>query len=261
MKVLCFDFGGVVLALSAGILFGGVIQGAVCSAAAATIGSSVAFFLAKADTPVRKKALEVVDEYPSLRGIERVVAEDGLKAILTLRLAPLLPIPIGMYNYVYGVTNVPYFDFAAGVFLGSLKPYLLDSYLGVFGKQVVEGTAGDPGGISLSSSYLLFHRSTLPYRLDPNSLVHYDSGGSIPSHSYLTISSMYGSTSSGVGSSGIGSGTGVGVGIGGGSGSSSIIFVYKLENYYYLRYTFILIIIRILIINLNFVLSFFSDTN
>jgi len=75
------------------------------------------------------------------------VAEDGLKAILTLRLAPLLPIPIGMYNYVYGVTNVPYFDFAGGVFLGSLKPYLLDSYLGVFGKQVVEGTAGDAGGI------------------------------------------------------------------------------------------------------------------
>ena len=47
----------------------------------------------------------------SLRGIERVVAKDGLKAILTLRLAPVLPIPIGLYNYVYGVTNVPFFDF------------------------------------------------------------------------------------------------------------------------------------------------------
>jgi len=147
VKVFCVDFGGVILALSSGILFGGVVQGAVASAAAATIGSSVAFFLAKAETPVRKKALEIVDEYPSLRGIERVVAQDGLKAILTLRLAPVLPIPIGMYNYVYGVTNVPFADFAGGVFLGSLKPYLLDSYLGVFGKQVVDGTAGDAGGI------------------------------------------------------------------------------------------------------------------
>lgn len=145
VKVLCFDAGGIVLALSAGILFGGVFKGAVASAAAATIGSSVAFGLAKVDTPVRKKALEVLEEYPSLRGIEKVVAKDGIKAILTLRLAPVLPIPIGLYNYIYGVTNVPYFDFATGIFLGSLKPYLLDSYLGLFGKNLIDGTGGDSG--------------------------------------------------------------------------------------------------------------------
>ncbi len=141
VKVLCFDAGGVVLALASGILFGGVIQGAVLSALAATVGSSAAFGLAKLPTPVRQKALDLVEEFPSLRGIEKVVAKDGLKAILTLRLAPVLPIPIGLYNYVYGVTNVPYWQFAGGVFLGSLKPYLLDSYLGVFGKQIVDGTA------------------------------------------------------------------------------------------------------------------------
>ena len=87
--------------------------------------------------------MELLDEYPSLRGIEKTVARDGLKAILTLRLAPILPIPIGMYNYIYGVTNVPALDFAGGIFLGSLKPYLLDSYLGFFGKAVVDGSLGD----------------------------------------------------------------------------------------------------------------------
>jgi len=142
VKVFCFDAGGIVLAFASGILFGGVIQGAVFCALAATIGSSVAFGLAKLDTPVRTKALEIVEEYPYLRGIEKVVARDGLKAILVLRLSPILPIPIGMYNYVYGVTNVPFFDFAGGIFLGSMKPYLLDSYLGVFGKTIVDGTAG-----------------------------------------------------------------------------------------------------------------------
>lgn len=147
VKVFCFDPGGVVLALSAGILFGGVLQGAVFSAFAATIGSSVAYYLAKVDSPFRNKALDLLEEYPSLRGIEKVVSEDGLKAVLTLRLAPILPIPIGLYNYVYGVTNVPYFDFAGGIFLGSLKPYLLDSYLGVFGKEVVDGTANQQGGL------------------------------------------------------------------------------------------------------------------
>ena len=102
VKVSCFDAAGIALALSSGILFGGVIQGALASAAAATFGSTVAFTLAKLDTPVRRKALEVVEEYPSLRGIERVVAEDGLKAILTLRLAPIIPIPIGTKKQMDG---------------------------------------------------------------------------------------------------------------------------------------------------------------
>jgi uncharacterized membrane protein YdjX (TVP38/TMEM64 family) len=147
VKVLCVDAGGVVLALSSGILFGGVLEGAVMSAFSATVGSSAAFGLAKLDTPVRKKALEILEEQPALRGIERVVAQDGLKAILTLRLAPILPVPLGFYNYIYGVSNVPYFDFAGGIFLGSLKPYLLDSYLGYFGKTVVDGSASADGGI------------------------------------------------------------------------------------------------------------------
>ena len=76
-----------------------------------------------------------------------MVAEDGLKAVLTLRLAPILPIPIGLYNYVYGVSSIPYLPFAGGIFLGSLKPYLLDSYLGVFGKQVVDGTVNEGDGL------------------------------------------------------------------------------------------------------------------
>lgn len=86
VKVFCFDAGAIILAFSSGILFGGVIQGAVLSAFAATFGSFVAFSLAKIDSPFRKKALEIVEEYPSLRGIEKVVAKDGIKAILTLRL-------------------------------------------------------------------------------------------------------------------------------------------------------------------------------
>jgi len=144
-KVFIFDFGAIVLALSAGILFNNVLYGALLSALGSTIGSSAAYFLARTDTPARKSALRFLDEYPSLRGIEKVVKEDGVKAILTLRLAPLLPIPIGAYNYIYGVTRVPYLDFAAGIFLGSFKPYLLDSYLGFFSREIIEGTI-DPTG-------------------------------------------------------------------------------------------------------------------
>ena len=48
-------------------------------------------------------------------------------------------------NYL-GVTNVPFIDFFGGIFIGSFKPYLLDSYLGYFGKQLIEGNA-DSGGV------------------------------------------------------------------------------------------------------------------
>jgi uncharacterized membrane protein YdjX (TVP38/TMEM64 family) len=147
VKVFCVDAAGIVLALSSGILFGGVLEGTFMSALGATIGSSVAFGMAKADTPIRKKALEIVEDNPPLRGIDKVVTEDGLKAVLTLRLCPILPIPLGAYNYVYGTTNVRFLDFAGGIFLGSLKPYLLDSYLGYFGKTLVDGTASQEGGL------------------------------------------------------------------------------------------------------------------
>ena len=43
VKVFCFDIGGVILALSAGILFDNVLLGAVISSASATIGSIIAF--------------------------------------------------------------------------------------------------------------------------------------------------------------------------------------------------------------------------
>lgn len=77
VKVFCFDAGGVVLALASGVLFGGVWEGAILSAFSATVGSSVAFGMAKVDSPVRKKALEVLDDNPSLRGIEKVSVTSG----------------------------------------------------------------------------------------------------------------------------------------------------------------------------------------
>jgi hypothetical protein len=62
---------------------------------------------------------------PSPRG--EVVEEDGFKTVFVLRLSPILPIPTGAYPYIYGTSNLNPTTFAAGYFLGSLKPYLLDA--------------------------------------------------------------------------------------------------------------------------------------
>ncbi len=60
-----------------------------------------------------------------------------------LRLTLILPIPIGAYSCEYGVTNVSCIDFSTGIFLGSIKPYLLDSYLGYFGKNIIDGSSSE----------------------------------------------------------------------------------------------------------------------
>ena len=50
------------------------------------------------------------------------------------------------------MTSVSALDFLAGISLGSIKPYLLDSYLGLFGKSLID----DPSGGGMYSDVVLF---------------------------------------------------------------------------------------------------------
>jgi uncharacterized membrane protein YdjX (TVP38/TMEM64 family) len=80
---------------------------------------------------LREKSEKEIARRPAYRAVDRACAKEGFKTVFTLRLSPLLPIPIGAYNYLYGATSVSPLDFIAGISLGSVKPYLLDSYLGM----------------------------------------------------------------------------------------------------------------------------------
>ena len=101
-KVLCLDALTFLLAVSSGVLFGGVVKGALAATACATLGSTVAFGIARYGRPrLREKLLVLVRRDPKTRALERAVVERGFATVLVLRLAPLLPIPIGGYNYLY----------------------------------------------------------------------------------------------------------------------------------------------------------------
>ncbi|CAM9254666.1 unnamed protein product [Ectocarpus sp. 8 AP-2014] len=152
-KTFCVDFLSIVLALGSGVVFGGVLQGALVSTACATIASGLGFQLAR--TTLRTQVEEQLEKRPALRALEKVVSEEGFKTVVTLRLAPVLPIPLGAYNYVYGTTSLPLPVFLSGMAVGSLKPYLLDSYLGVFGKQMVDGEAGVGGDLALVGTFFV----------------------------------------------------------------------------------------------------------
>lgn len=149
-KVACLDAIGVVLAVSSGILFGGVWQGGLASASCATLGSTIAFCLGR--TVLKDRVAPEVEKRAALRAMERAVSNDGFKTVLTLRLAPLLPIPIGMYSYVYGAsTSLAIPEFVAGTLVASLKPYTLDAYLGVFAKSAIDGDPGDNDVVILAT--------------------------------------------------------------------------------------------------------------
>ena len=141
VKLVCFDALTVILALSSGVLFGGIIEGTVVSVLCSSIASLCVFYLARYF--LREQTMKEVSKRPALRAVERAVAKEGFKTVFTLRLSPLIPIPIAAYNYLYGVTSVSPFAFFAGISLGSIKPYLLDSYLGLFGKSIIDGDDGN----------------------------------------------------------------------------------------------------------------------
>lgn len=141
-KCLCLDPLVFLLAVSSGVFFGGVAQGATASALCGTVGSAAAFGLARV-SELRPRILRLARRNPRLRALERAVSERGFATVLVLRLAPVLPIPIGSYPYVYGATEMKFWQFAPATFLGSLKPYAFDAYLGLVAKDLVDSAAAD----------------------------------------------------------------------------------------------------------------------
>ena len=74
------------------------------------------------------------------RQAAKVVEDDGFKTVFVLRLAPIIPaLPLGAYPYIYGASNLTALPFSVATFLGGVKPYLIDSYIGVFSKEIIDG--------------------------------------------------------------------------------------------------------------------------
>lgn len=92
-KSLCIDAIGIGLALSAGILFDGVWQGTAASIASSSLASLIVFLVVRYF--FRDKAKLEIEKRPAFRAIDRACSNKGFQTILTLRLSPILPIPIG----------------------------------------------------------------------------------------------------------------------------------------------------------------------
>ncbi|KAA8495649.1 TVP38/TMEM64 family membrane protein [Porphyridium purpureum] len=149
-KTLMIDAGSLVLALSSGILFGDPLLGGVISAGCATIGSLPAYYLAR--SVLRGQVDRAIERRPIFRALRTVVTTKGFQTVLTLRLSPVLPIPLGAYNYIYGGSALGAVPLVCGTFLGSLKPYILDAYLGSFVLMPIVNSAKGEAGMAAAQS-------------------------------------------------------------------------------------------------------------
>ena len=109
---------GALLTLTGGALFD-LVQGTTYVFAAAVIGSSLAFLIAR--YVARDMIEEKLREHPRFAALDEAVADQGLKIVFLLRLSPAFP--FNFMNYALGLTRVSFRDYfiaSAGMLPGTL---------------------------------------------------------------------------------------------------------------------------------------------
>lgn len=127
-----------ILTLAAGAIFG-VGAGTLYVFIAATIGSSLAFLVARyfAREAIERK----LEGNTRFAAIDRAVGEQGRKIVFLLRLSPLFP--FNLLNYALGLTRVRFVDYVVAA-LGMLPGTLAYVYAGSAAGRVA--TRGDTQG-------------------------------------------------------------------------------------------------------------------
>lgn len=127
---------GSLLTLAGGALFG-VARGVVYVFAAAVLGSTVAFLIAR--HLAREAVARRIEGDARFRAIDRAIGEQGRRIVLLLRLSPVFP--FSLLNYALGLTRVRLVDYLIAA-VGMLPGTVLYVYLGKLGGDVAAVAGG-----------------------------------------------------------------------------------------------------------------------
>jgi uncharacterized membrane protein YdjX (TVP38/TMEM64 family) len=130
-----------VLTVSSGFLFG-VFFGTAVAMVGSTIGACAAY--AVGHTLAHDWVQQRVERSRKLQALNRALTKDDFRIVLLTRLSPLTPFPI--LNYVYGVTNVSFWRYVTGTFLGMLPGTFLFVYAGSGLRTITQAAAGETSG-------------------------------------------------------------------------------------------------------------------
>jgi len=133
---------GSLLTLAAGAIFG-LAEGTIYVLIAATLGSTLAFLIARhAARAAIERRLQGDERFAA---IDRAVGAEGLKIVFLLRLSPVFP--FNLLNYSLGLTQVRLVDYFVAS-IGMLPGSLLYVYTGKVAGDVAAiagGQAGEKG--------------------------------------------------------------------------------------------------------------------
>lgn len=118
------------LTIAAGALWGG--WGAPVALAGALGGAMVSFGLSR--SVLRRSCAELCAQHPVTLHLDEVVARLGWKAVLLVRLSPV--IPFAAQNYAFGMTGVRTRDFALASVPGILPGTIVEIWIGTAGAVV-----------------------------------------------------------------------------------------------------------------------------
>ena len=129
---------GSILTLGAGFLFK-LVGGAITVSIGSTLGACAAFWVGR--TVARNWIADKVASNKKFAAIDEAVARQGFKIVLLTRLSPVFP--FNMLNYAFGLTNISFWKYALGSWLGMIPGTLMYVYFGAGLRSLTELTTGN----------------------------------------------------------------------------------------------------------------------
>ena len=129
---------GGILSLGGGFFFG-LWWGTLLVLAGNLLGAAVAFFVG--DKLGRKFVRKRILRDPRWAALDGAIGKHGPRIIFYSQLNPLFP--TSLFNYLYGITKVPFWECLKWVALGRLPGIFLYSYLGTLGQLGIRILRGD----------------------------------------------------------------------------------------------------------------------
>jgi len=143
-------FPGLPLTLGAGFLYGAVI-GTLVVSPASVAGASLAFLIARYFA--RDWVTRLLKKYPQAAAIDRAIEKNGFKAVVLLRLQPVLPFNI--LNYALGLTSIRLRDYMLASWIGMFPATVLYVYLGSVMNDISDLLRGRPNS-GVAGRFLLW---------------------------------------------------------------------------------------------------------
>jgi uncharacterized membrane protein YdjX (TVP38/TMEM64 family) len=132
-------FPGLPLTLGAGFLYGAII-GTLVVSPASVAGATLAFLIAR--YIARDWVTRRLKKYRKVAAIDRAIEKNGFKAVVLLRLQPVLPFNI--LNYALGLTSIRLRDYMLASWIGMFPATVLYVYLGSVMNDISDLLRGRP---------------------------------------------------------------------------------------------------------------------